>query len=304
MLLAVPINGLAVIWGAVFNTDDKFALPAVMPMAVPLAILVFLLTAVARWGSYALVAGLLSGFTVQASLLAWSLQRRGFSLAPRWRNAHPATQQVMQQYLPMVAGAAVMSSTDLVDYVMAIPLGAGSVSALHYGTKITALIIGTGSLAVGTTVLPYFSQMTAQKDWQALRHTLRTYARLVLAGTLLVTAVVVLFSTPLVRLLFQRGAFTESDTPLVSQIQALYVLQVPFYFLSTLTLRLISSLKANHLLLIGAAINFCINVVLNYIFIQWFSVAGIALSAAVVYAVSYCFLAVALHTRMKKLDVT
>src|SRR5215470_5762609 len=85
---------------------------------------------------------------------------------------------------------AVAPLLSLVDYMMAIPLGAGSVSALHYGTKVTALIIGTGSLAVGTTVLPYFSQMTAQQDWRALRHTLRTYSRLVLAGTLLVTAVV------------------------------------------------------------------------------------------------------------------
>src|SRR5215831_13498097 len=118
-------------------------------------------------------------------------------------------------------------------------LGAGSVSALHYGTKVTALIIGTGSLAVGTTVLPYFSQMTAQQDWRALRHTLRTYSRLVLAGSLLVTAVVVFFSAPLVWLLFQGGAFSESDTRLVTQIQAFYVLQVPFYFLSTLKVRLI-----------------------------------------------------------------
>jgi putative peptidoglycan lipid II flippase len=304
LLLAVPINGLSVIWGAVLNTDGKFALAAVAPMAVPLAILAFLLATTAHWGSYTLVAGLLSGFTVQAGLLAWSLRKRGFSLAPRWRNAPPATRQVMQQYLPMVAGAAVMSSTELVDYMVATPLGAGSVSALHYGIKVTALILGTGSLALGTTILPYFSRMTAQQDWGALRHTLRTYSRLVLAGTLLVTAGVVLLSAPLVRLLFQHGAFTESDTRLVSQIQAFYVLQVPFYFLSTLKVRLISSLKANRLLLIGAVASFCMNVTFNYIFIQWLGGAGIALSTAVVYAVSYCFLAVMLRARMHELDAT
>jgi putative peptidoglycan lipid II flippase len=304
LLLAVPINGLSMIWGAVLNTDGKFAVAAVAPMAVPLAMLVFLLAAAAHWGSYALVAGLLSGLAVQAGLLAWSLRRRGLSLAPRWRDAHPATRQVMQQYLPMVAGAVLMGSTELIDQAMATLLGAGSVSALHYGTKLTALVIGTGSLALGTSVLPYFSQMTARQDWRALRHTLRTYSRLVLAGSLLVTAVIVLFSAPLVRLLFQRGAFTESDTLLVSQIQAFYVLQVPFYFLSTLKVRLISSLKANRLLLIISAINFCINVALNYIFMQWFSIAGIALSTAVVYAVSYCLLSVVLRARMNELDAT
>lgn len=121
------------------------------------------------------------------------------------------------------------------------PTGVGSVSALHYGTKVTALIIDTGLLAVGTTVFPYSSQITAQPDWGAIWHTLRTYSRLALAGAPLVTAVVILFSTPLVRLLCQRGAFTESDTWLVSQILMLYVLQVPFNFFSTVIVGLTSS---------------------------------------------------------------
>ena len=80
------------------------------------------------------------------------------------------------------------------------------------------------------------------------------------------------------------------------------MLQVPFYFLSTLKVRLISSLKANRLLLIISAINFCINVALNYIFIQWLSVAGIALSTAVVYAISYVLLTVVLRARLNELD--
>jgi putative peptidoglycan lipid II flippase len=89
LLLAVPINGLSVIWGAVLNTDGKFALAAVAPIAVPLAMLVFLLVAAAHWGSYALMAGLLSGLIMQAGLLALSLRRRGFALVPRWRDGVP-----------------------------------------------------------------------------------------------------------------------------------------------------------------------------------------------------------------------
>jgi putative peptidoglycan lipid II flippase len=109
-------------------------------------------------------------------------------------------------------------------------------------------------------------------------------------ATVPLTVGLVYFSEPLVRLFFERGAFTSGDTYLVSQVQVLFLLQVPFYFLSILIVRLISSLQANHILLWGAVISLPLSVILNYLFMQWLGVAGIALSTSMVYFVSFCYL--------------
>lgn len=98
------------------------------------------------------------------------------------------------------------------------------------------------------------------------------------------------FSEPLVRVLFERGAFTAADTHLVAKVQTLFLLHIPFYTLSILLVRLISSLQANHLLMWGAVISLVINIVLNYVLGLWLGVAGIALSTSVVYLVSFCYL--------------
>ena len=115
-----------------------------------------------------------------------------------------------------------------------------------------------------------------------------------------ITAVFFFFSDLIVETLFERGAFGSEDTKQVSQIQMFYALQIPFYILGILAVRLISSLKSNYILMYGAAISLPLNIALNYVFMQWFGVSGIALSTACVYLVSFIFLTSMLAKELPK----
>ena len=114
-----------------------------------------------------------------------------------------------------------MGSTELVDQSMAAMLAPGSVAALNYARKIITVFIVIGATPLGTAALPYFSQMVANQDWRGCRHTLRVYAQSIVLVTVPITLGLVLFSHPLIRILYQRGAFTPADTAVVSRVQAL-----------------------------------------------------------------------------------
>lgn len=304
LLPSILINGLVVIWGATLNSFSKFALAAIAPSAVPAITVALLLVAPVEWGVHILAYGLLVGFGIQVLLLGWALHKRGVQIGIHRSTSSPALNQVFQQYLPMIAGAFLMGGTTLVDQAMATPLGQGSVSALNYGIKLSSLILQTGALAVGTAVLPYFSRMIAHEDWRAVRSTLRTYLGLAILASTAMSLFLILFSTPLVRLLFERGAFTAEDTALVSQIQALYALQIPFYIGGIIMVRLISAMKANYLLTIGAVVSLVLNIVLNLLFIEWFGVAGIALSTSGVYLVAFLVNSVWVSWRLRQHSMT
>jgi putative peptidoglycan lipid II flippase len=141
--------------------------------------------------------------------------------------------------------------------------------------------------------------MVARADWSSVRHSLKTYRRLILFVTVPFTLVVYFFSEPLVQILFERGKFTATDTLLVSQIQAMYILQLPFYTLGILCVRLISSLEANYILMWGTVISFAVNISLDIVFMRFFGVAGIALSTTIVYLISWIFLSTMLHRKLK-----
>jgi len=294
------VSGVSVIWSAILNARGRFALAAIAPIVTPVLTMTLLLTVVKRWNIYAVVAGTVGGILLETLVLGWSLRRHGFSLLPRWHGMSAATKQVLQQYAPVIAGGLVMNCTTLVDQAMATTLGSGSVAVLNYANKIIAFTLGVATMALGAAVLPHFSRMAAAGDRAGIRHTLRTYSRLILAASSAVTIVFIALSEPLVRLLFQRGAFTAADTGVVAKTQIFYLLQVPFYVTSIMIVRLISSLKANRILLWGAVISLILKVALNYVFMQRFGVGGIALSTSVVYVISFGFLAAALGRLLKE----
>src|SRR5207244_10336914 len=115
-----------------------------------------------------------------------------------------------------VAGSFLMGGTTVVSQSMAAMLGPGSVSVLACGNKVTNLFVGVGAVAVSTAVLPHFSRMVTVMDWHGLRHTLGTYTRLLLFITLPVPLALMYYSEPVAALLFERGAFTKSDTFVVA----------------------------------------------------------------------------------------
>ena len=199
------------------------------------------------------MAGAVGGLALQLALLGWGLKRRGTALAPRWRGGSPALRRVIGQYLPLVAGASVMGGTALVDGAMAATLAPGSAAALHYGNKVVAAALAVGAGALGTVVLPVFSRLIGARDWGAVRRVVRTYSPADPAGDRSGRAVALRpFGSRWRVWSSNRGEFTAADTRLVGRVQALYALQIPFYVLGMLFVRLISAAAANRVLLFGS----------------------------------------------------
>ena len=92
--------------------------------------------------------------------------------------------------------------------------------------------------------------------------------------------VLAIFSEPLVRLVFERGAFTPETTAAVSEVQRWLLPQIPFYVLVMVGYRLLSALDGNALVLRIGALNLLMNVGGNLVFMHWFGVKGIAMSTS------------------------
>ena len=294
----VLLSGIVVIWGAVLNAGERFALAAVSPIMTPAISIVFLL-AVKSWGVFALAAGLVCGAALEIVLLGAALHRQGISLRPKWYEFDTHLRQVASQYPPVIAGGFLMCSTVLVDQSMAAMLSPGSVAALNYGNRTIAFPITLATTALSTAVIPYFSKMVACKDWTGVRRTLKYYMQIIFIITVPLTGFFIVCSEPLVQILFQRGSFAASDTHLVAQIQAFYALQIPFYVSTIFVVRLMESMLLNHILMWGSGLNLIANIGLNYLLMQWFGVAGIALSTSCVYVFSFLFLLICANKKLK-----
>lgn len=289
LLPFIVFNGLAVCGAAVLNAGEKFALPAMVPLLTPLLTIVFIFLGAARFGTFVLAAGLTLGSVIEAALVARLIRSHGMSLRLRWGGFTPEVKMLLGQYVPMLAGTFLMSSTGVVDQSMAAILSAGSVAALGYGNKVPSLLLTVGASSLSTAMFPHLSKMLAHNHWDQCRHTLKRYLVLVAAVTVPLTICLVAFSRPLVVLLYQRGAFTAADAALVSKVQIGYALQIPFNVCGLLLVRFLSAVRRNDVLMYGSGINLVLDIVLNLFLMRRWGVAGIALSTSLVYVFSFIF---------------
>ncbi len=295
------LTGIGSIWGAVLNAGEKFALVALTPMITPVITMAFLF-GIQSWGVQNLVAGMVGGQLLEMGIIGFVLRRQGFSLRPKWYGFNSQLREVAGQYTPAIVGSFLMCSTGLVDRSMAAMLPSGSVASLEYGSRMVTLPIIIASTALSTAVMPYFSKMVASDDWSSIRHSLRHYLGLIFVASVPLTGLIVIFSEPVVRIMLQRGSFTAADTQIVAQIQSSFALQIPFYIGCMLVVRLISAMRKNQILIVGSAFNLAINIGLNYLFMRWMGVAGIALSTSFVYIFSFGFLLIFVLRNLNNVD--
>ncbi|MCM2314186.1 MAG: MATE family efflux transporter, partial [Thermoanaerobaculia bacterium] len=218
LLPVIAAGGIASLWGSVLNAGERFVLVGLIPLATPVAV-IGLLVARPETDPMILVSGTVAGSVIELMLLAITLRRHGIPVLPRWHGLDEPTRAVVRQYLPMVAGSLLMATTTVVDQSMAAMLGPGAVSALSYGNKIVGFVIGIAAVAIGTAVLPSFSAMVSRAEWSQVRRTLRFYSLVIAGCTVPLTIGLALFSEEIVRILFERGAFTAADTALVGAVQ-------------------------------------------------------------------------------------
>jgi len=300
LLPVVVLGGMAGIFTAILNSHGLFAIAALVPASVPISTGFFVVSYGNEWGAKSIVAGTLVGLCCQYGALAFLLRRSTISLRIRWSGFTPEVRKFVGQYSSVLIGVLLIGGTTIADQVMAAMLPPGSVSALNYGSKVTTLVLGLSAMALGTAVLPMFSRMLAKDDVASVRHTLATYSRLILLVSIPLTAALFTTSEPIVRLIFQRGAFSADDSHLVGQVQAFYVLQIPFYVLSILGMRLLSALYQNRALMMISLGSLLIDIAGNYALMIVFGVSGIALSSSVMWFLTFAMIFGVLATNLKQ----
>ena len=283
----VVATGLSTTWGAILNAQERFGVVALAPALQPLAILLALLAAFRFGGIGALVAGTLLGASLEAALIGYTLFRRGHSLLPHWHGLTASVRTVLAQYGATISGAFLITSMSLVDQGMASMLGPGSNSALSYGMKIPMAFVGLGMSALGTAVLPRFSQLVSDENWLEFRRTLWRYLLIVGALSILLACVLAVGSTFITTLLYERGRFSAQDTGLVSRIQMFYLLRLPIPITATLLVRALNAMRANQVLAGIAVLQAILNVILDWVFMQRIGAPGIAAASLGVSMVAF-----------------
>jgi putative peptidoglycan lipid II flippase len=211
MFPSIVFMGLAQMATGILNANKSFAAAAFAPGFSSLIIVGGVLAAGGR-GVDVLAWATLVSFAGALVVQLPALYRVGYRFRFRLDRRNPEVNRMFAGLLPIFIGTATNQIYLAINRFFASGLSEGSISALNYAGKLMTLPLNVFVLAISSAIFPSLSEMALDKDKGELGRTLRKGLILVLLITLPAAAGLMALRTPVVRLLFQRGAFDAEAT--------------------------------------------------------------------------------------------
>ncbi|MEZ4752841.1 MAG: murein biosynthesis integral membrane protein MurJ [Bdellovibrionota bacterium] len=140
------------------------------------------------------------------------LKKARLLVIPSLKSINNSTLEILKLMLPAVLGAAIYQLGIFLNTALASVLDVGSVSWLFYADRIIQLPIGIFTVALASVLLPALSRANASDNQQDFLKSMNDSLRYTGFIIIPISFGLYFFSEPIVRIVFQRGEFTELDS--------------------------------------------------------------------------------------------
>jgi putative peptidoglycan lipid II flippase len=305
----VALLGVSGIVVGILNTYEEFSIPALTPVAWNLVIIAGLLIGVPQVDAvesklYVYAGAIVVATLVQVLLPVPWLRGRDGRLRVAIDMRDPAVRRVFALMLPVTISLGLINLNAVIGTFVAAAYIDPTIApnAIDKAFRIYMLPQGMFSVAVATVLFPALSRLAARSETERFRHTVGSGLRQI--GFLLIPAGVIcaVLAEPIVRLLYERGAFDPDETPVVAGALAAFSLGLVFNGMMLLLNRAFFSLQAPRIPTLVAAGNLVLNVVL-YAALYRVGTWGVPLAISIANVAGAAALLLLLRRRLGRLEL-
>jgi putative peptidoglycan lipid II flippase len=305
----VALLGVSGIVVGILNSYEQFTVPALTPVFWNLAIITGLALGVPRADEidgklYVYAVSIVVATLIQVLLpIPWLRGLDGrLRVAIDWRD--PAVKQVLVLMIPVTLGVGLINFNAVVDTVVASRLVNPDLAptAIDKAFRLYMLPQGMFSVAVATVLFPALSRLAARDDVPAFRGMVSLGLRQIAFLLVPASVVCVVLAEPIVRLVYQRGQFEPSQTPVVAGALAAFSLGLTFNGAMLMLNRAFFGLQLPWTPTAVALANLALNVVLDLVLYR-VGVWGIPLATSIVNVAGTALLLFLLRRRLGRIDI-
>ena len=264
-LTSITLNGLKL-----------FALPASGDLAFKGMIIICMVLLFNGYGIIGAAVGVVAGSVARLGVHLTKLYRK-ISLK-RIEIEAEYKRKIGQLTWPLLLGISFSQISSLVDNLFASYLQEGAIAALSYAKKIVELPVVIFPYVVSVVIFPYFSQLVLEKQKEKLKRMLSDSLRWIMIAFLPVAGFFFVYAVPIVKIIFQRGAFNEYSTLLTSRPMMIYSLGMVFFAVETILVIFYYANADTKTPVFVGMVCVMLNILLTWIFIQFIGYIGIALA--------------------------
>jgi len=293
---------LTALQSGVLNSLNRFTAAA----AAPILLNIFMILAIViAWifdtgdsatTGYILATGVSLAGVAQFWLLAFACRRAGMPLFPKWPKFSADVKRVLALSIPGIISGGIMQINLLIATVIATSIDR-AVAYLYYADRLYQLPLGVIVVAIGVVLLPDLSRKLRAGDSQAALNSQNRALELSLFLTVPAAIALMAIPVPILRTVFEHGAFTAADTLAVAPTVLAFATGLPAFAMTKVFQPGFYAREDTRTPMQFAIISVAINIVASLLLSRWYGHVGIAMATSIAAWANAILLATALTRR-------
>ncbi len=274
---SVVFLALAYLANGYLQSNRRFAITAFMGIPLNLTV-IFSVILFGSAGIEALAVGSLLAMASQFLIQAPALFKEGYRFFPVFDFKEPGFRKVLILSVPVFISTAFNEASILIDKMLASGFDAGSISVLDYASKVNGIAGGIFFSSLAIVLFPELA--AASEDAGKFAKAVTAGLKTVILISFPIMAVIFVQRAPIIRLLFERGAFDPVNTKTTSALLGFYSIGIIGSGVTALLNRTFYSLKDTKTPMVNGILSICVNIVLSFIFARIWGIFGLASASA------------------------
>ncbi|MEP0918393.1 murein biosynthesis integral membrane protein MurJ [Leptolyngbya sp. DQ-M1] len=300
------------------NAADQYWLPSISPLLSSLTLIIgigiFILTAgtqvtnpnYALIGGMVLATGTLLGTVLQWLAQFWAQRQSGlgrFRVRFVWND--PGVREVFRVMGPALFSSGMLQINVITDLTFAayLPNAVAAISSLDYANLLVQTPLGLLSNMILVPFLPIFSRLADPSQADELKARIRQGLLITAIAMLPLSALTIALSTPIVRVVYERGAFQPEATQLVASVLMAYAAGMFVYLSRDVLVRVFYALGDGDTPFRISIVNIFLNALFDFLLYRPFGIVGIVLATVSVNILSVFALLYFLDRRLNRLPL-
>lgn len=273
---------LAALIGGVLNSHGKFSAASSAPIFLNIIMILSLVSSASCFETpgHALSFGALIAGICQFLWVFWATHRAGIALRLRMPRRTPVVHNLFKAIVPAAFGAGVVQINLLSDMMIASFLPTGALSYLYYADRLNQLPLSLIGVALSTALLPILSSHLQQNLDEKAQYIQNRGLEIALMLTLPASMALMVFSEPVMTVLFERNAFQHKNVIETAKTLSAFASGLPAYvFIKILSTSFFARYDMGTPAKVGI-VAFALNLMLNFLLMGPFKHVGIAMATS------------------------
>ena len=288
---------LIYIFSAFLQVKGNYIVPALVGFPMNLIVIISIFASHQRNVMY-LPIGMVLGLFFQFLMLILFAKKMGYKYKyiTDFKDKHLINMLYLS--MPVIIGVSVNQINVLVDRTIASRIIIGGISAMNYANRLNVFILGIFVSSISTAIYPKISEKVAESNLVGLKELLSESVNLINMMIIPATVGAMLFSEPIVMLLFGRGAFDITAITITSSAMFFYSIGLIGFGLREILSRVFYSMQDTKTPMKNAVIGVFFNIILNIILSKYMGIGGLALATSIAAIVTTILLFISLRKKI------